>query len=345
MSSHTIVYLDQNYVSYMAKAGIGRLKDEDDSKFWQLLFRDLKAAVLGNRIACPKSGFHRKETRLAGGIKEATEGVINELSCGLELNPWEVILQLQIEDAAFGFLGKSPPPRDAWSIAFNSDPLAPVESRTEHLSAAEGRMSVSDLIPDEVIERDRNLKRDFVVEGNERLNKYRTNPLEWSKLLLDSKKNVVDGFMGKPARQSIAHQEQSGSLLNRLTGLARRKQLEDLWNRLYCIGIDTNDRKMIRKFAESEEFLNSPFLEIYGSILAVIGEHRIQGRELGEGDNYDAGILASAVPYYDVIATERFMKAILTDSRLRFDRKYKCTIFSAGKTDPRAFHELINELI
>ena len=61
MNSHTIIYLDQNYVSYMAKARIGRIKDDDQAKFWLSLFDNLKKAVLADKIACPESDFHSTE--------------------------------------------------------------------------------------------------------------------------------------------------------------------------------------------------------------------------------------------------------------------------------------------
>jgi len=335
----------------MAKAHTGLIKDKEDSKSWQLLFRDLKAAVLGNRITCPKSPFHKEEAKFDGRIEQAIVEVINELSCGLELNFWWDILQLQIEDAAFSFLGKSPPPRDAWSIAFNADPRVPIESRMEYMPRVEGYKLVSDSLTDEVIEEDRNRKRDFAVEGNEILERHRTKPLTWSELLLDGKKGAVLYRIGREAQDIIDHLLQSSSPHEQMEGYKRYVQYIGLWNRLADIGMDTSDPKKNKMFLESEEVLNSPFIKVFGSIWAVIAERDIQGSHGRKGsllkgsEYYDAVILASAVPYCDVIATERFMKASMCDSRLRFDQEYKSTIFSGSKTDRRAFHELINELI
>ncbi len=44
MSPHTIVYLDQNYLSNIAKARHGCMKDEGEATFWRSLFDDLKKA-------------------------------------------------------------------------------------------------------------------------------------------------------------------------------------------------------------------------------------------------------------------------------------------------------------
>lgn len=346
MTSHTIVYLDQNYLSNMAKARLGFPMNSVDSEFWRSLFDDLKAAVSANKIACPESQFQRKEARLDRRIEKAVGRIIDELSWGLEFNLWEVILRLQIEDAAYRFLGKNPSPREHWSIAFKSDPQAPVESRMEDIFGTKGRIVVSFSPPDEVIEEDRQSKLEFMDEAQEILNRYSNNPLGWSELLLQSKKGVVDSFMGKQAQQSIAQQLQRDSPLDKLRALQRLQELEDLWNWLHWRGININDSKMVMEFAESKELLDSPFIEVNASIWAAVAECGLQGRKgrkRGKGDFYDAPILAAVLPYCDIITTDRFMKQILV-GKLLFGRKYKCKIFSAGKTDRQAFQKLIKEL-
>jgi hypothetical protein len=343
MTSHTIVYLDQNYLSNMAKARLSFPMNKVDSEFWKSLFDDLKAAVSADKIACPESQFQRKEARLDRRIEQVVGRIIDELSWGLEFNPWQVILRLQVEDAAFRFLGKTPPRIQTWSIAFKSDPQAPVESRMEDIFGTKGRIAVSFSPPDEIIEDDRQSKLEFMDEAQEILNRYSNNRPNWSELLLQNKKGVVDGFMGKLAQESIAQQLQKDSPLDKLTALDRYQQLEDLWNRLRCIGINTNDSKMVMKFAESQELLDSPFIDINASIWATIAECCSQGRKRRKGDFYDAPILATALPYCDVIATDGFMKEIIV-KRFHFDEKYKCKIFSASKTDRQVFQKLVKEL-
>jgi hypothetical protein len=342
MTSHTIVYLDQNYLSNMAKARLGFPMNKADSEFWQSLFRSLKAAVLADKIACPESQFQRKEARLDRRIEEAVVRIIDELSWGLEFNPWEVILRLQIEDAAFRFLGKTPPPIETWSIPFKSDPHAPVKSRMEDVFGTKGRIAVSFSPPDDIIEEGRQSKLEFMDEAQEILNRYSNNPPSWSKLLLQNKKGVLDGFMGKIARESITQQSQKDSPLDKLRALDRYNDLVDLFNRLQEIGINT-DKSEVMNFMESEELYNIPFVDINGSIWAAIAQYGCQGRKGGKGDFYDAPILAVALPYCDVIATDGFMKEIVV-KKFHFDEKYKCKVFSASKTDRQAFQKLIKEL-
>ncbi len=203
MSSHTIVYLDQNYLSNMAKIRLGIPMDKGESEFWQLLFDDLRTAVLANKIACPKSEFHRREAQLNRRIEDALERIINELSLGLEFNPFDTILGLQIEDAACRFLGKSSPQLKTWSIAFNSDPQGSFKSRMENISGGLWCINVSFLLPQELVEQERQLKQEFAIDAIELLDKYCDNPLGWPELLLESKKSFVDGFIGERAQQSI----------------------------------------------------------------------------------------------------------------------------------------------
>ncbi len=59
MSSHIIVYLDQNYLSNMAKARIGSLKTEDDANFWHSLFDNLKEAVLADELAITRNAIEK----------------------------------------------------------------------------------------------------------------------------------------------------------------------------------------------------------------------------------------------------------------------------------------------
>ena len=100
---------------------------------------------------------------------------------------------------------------------------------------------------------------------------------------------------------------------------------------------------MLNRFANSEELLNSPFVDIYGSIWAAIANYYIQGRKISIGDFYDVPILASVLPYCEVVTTDSFMKEI-TVSFLSFNDKYNTTIYSATKEDRYAFQKFIQKL-
>lgn len=341
---HTLVYLDQSYLSNMAKATHGLMKDSKQLGFWQSLFDDLKEGVLADRIACPELEFHRVEAKYDARIEKLIIKVVGELSWGLKFRPWDSILESQIEDAAKIFLGKRPEEKESWGIAFESDPQAPAEGRMQHMRPTDLQVDVHFSLPDQLVAEDRQRKQDFVNVTWEELERYSSNPLPWQQLLLESKKSLLDGYWGRRARESIAKRLQEGPLLSRLSAVNELSKLEDLWNRLRDIGIDANDPNVAKSFAESDELFNIPFVDINASIWAAVGESFIQGRKPQRGDFYDAPILATVLPYCDVITTDRFMKAILVE-KLHFDDKYKCKVFSPTQQDRLSFQELVRGLL
>lgn len=345
MNSHTIVYLDQNYLSNMAKALAGLITDEDQAKFWHSLFDDLKKAVLANKVASPEAEFHLTEAKYDKRLEEPIVEIIDALSWGLQFRPWRSILESQVEDAAREFLGKQPEERKSWAIAFQSDPHGSYKNRMQDIWRHKVRINVHPSLTNEDIDHDRQLKLGFLGQAEKLLKEYSNNPLGWSELLVQSKKSVIDGFMGKLAEQSIIKKLQVDSPWeDKLIALENFTRLEDLWNRIHKIGINPKDSNMVMSFAESEELLNSPFIDINASIWAAIAECYLQGRKIQTGDFYDVPILAAALPYCDIIATKSFMKEILVNM-LHFDEKYKARIFSATKADRLAFQKLVRTLI
>lgn len=347
MNSHTIVYLDQNYLSNMAKAQHGFIKDEDEAIFWCSLFDDLKRAVLADRVACPEAEFHLTEAKYNERLWKPIIEIINILSGGLQLRPWKSILESQIEDAARQFLGVQPAKRESWSIAFESDPHSKYIDRIQSIKNTKIINYIHlPLIWDD-IEHDRQLKLGFVGKKQKMLEEYARKPLGWPELLLDSKKGVIDGFMGKLAEQSIYEKiEGDYPLEDKLIAIDNYNRLKNFWDCIHRIGVNPKDYDMVNNFARSNELLNSSFVDINGSIWAVIAERFIQGRKPREGDLgdlYDVPILAVALPYCGIVTTDSTMKKILVN-RLHFDDKYNTKIFSATKVDLLAFQKCIRDL-
>lgn len=203
MSLHTIIYLDQNYISNMTKAKIVVMRNAKQADFWKSLLDDLKKAVLANKIACPESDFHGIESMFDRRIEKQIMEVVDELSWGLEFNSWQSILTSQIEEAAFMYLNKQPQEKEAWSLAFKSDPLSPVESRMQNINGVMSRINVRLFLPSEVADQDRQSKLAFYDEAQKLAEQYSKKPLNWSELVLQSKRSTMDGFLGGMARQNI----------------------------------------------------------------------------------------------------------------------------------------------
>lgn len=306
MSSHVIVYLDQNYLSHMAKARLGSIEDENLAKFWNPLFDDLRKAVLDDKIACPESEFHRIETMYNRELEEPIREVIDELSWGLEFCQRDDILETQILGTALRFLGKNEGTKETWATVFESDPHAPVRSRMQEILGIERQIHVHLSLSDEVVEHDRQLKNKY-VKGEELFAKLGNVCRDWDDEVLAQKMSLID-----------------------------------LWGKRGEIGIKDSDIDTATKFLKSEEPLNIPYIDICSSINAAIAKHYPKRRCKGS-DLYDVLTLATVLPYCDVVTTDSFMKEILVKI-LCFNDKYKAKIFSAKKIDRLAFQKFIQGL-
>ena len=66
-----LVYLDQNFISEMAKADVNvKVKQE-----WKDLFSLLKEGFLGEKLVVPQSWFHDVETSFAPVLKSASSAI------------------------------------------------------------------------------------------------------------------------------------------------------------------------------------------------------------------------------------------------------------------------------
>jgi len=316
----------------MGKARLGSLTDKYQSEFWRSLFEDLQRAVLANKIACPELEFQRDEAEFDKRIEHAVWQVICELSLGLEFQPYESILEAQIEEAAFRFLGKNPPRREPWSLAFKSDPQGTVETRMDcDAFGVKHRIEVHLFSPSgEVVDHDRELKKRWVNHAKSLLKQPTSG--DWNKELLVQKAAVIDSFLGSSAFNIIARLQASDNWLDKSAASWNRSKLKGRLARLEEIGITPHN---VEDFFKSDELLNTPFIDIFCSIDTVIVQNNADRTPKG-GDLRDVAILATVLPYSDVVTTDRFMKDILVN-HLRFDEKYQCEIFSATKEDRLAF--------
>ncbi len=345
MSSHTVVYLDQNYLSNMAKARYSLIKDKDQAEFWRSLFDDLKEAVLADKMACPQLEFHRHEASYDRRLEEPIRKVIDELSWQLKFHPSTSILESQIDDAAKNFLGKQLEERESWAIAFKSNPHAPVESRMTDILGIKGQINVHLSFSDELVEHDRRLKGEF-ANGAVLPVAHQHTYRNWFELVQREKISFVYSFSGpsllEPVYQHWLKRWYSSSPLGGFVANARIKEVTRFWGKLAEIGIDINNPTKAADFLTSDELLDIPYIDIYCSIHAAIIRH-YPNRKMKQGDFYDIPILSSVLPYCDMVTTDSFMKEIVVKI-LHFDDKYKAMIFPATKADRLAFQKFIGGL-
>jgi|GEM_PF-4026743 hypothetical protein len=90
------------------------------------------------------------------------------------------------------------------------------------------------------------------------LDEYSVKPLEWSELLVESKKSVVDGAIGKLAEQSIQLKiRRSYPLEDKLIAATNYIRLMNFWDCIRLIGINPQDYEMVNKFVRGTIYLTS----------------------------------------------------------------------------------------
>jgi len=330
MNRHTVIYLDTNYLSNMAKAQLGSITDQVECKFWLSLLEELKDKVLSDAIACPEFPFQREEASFDTRIDEAVGVIIDGLSRGLKFNTYKEILDLQIEEAAYKFLGKDPPQREIWAIGFTSNPQASVRSRVQGgYPYPNWGVGASPLSENEIAEYRRQQKARWAAYAERTLEPYTRG--NWDETLRRDKLYFVDCILGRQARADAEMSNSFGSS-------ADMKDLTDRLGRLHEIGITGGN---VSDFFQSDELLNSPFIDIHSSIRTAAAKYFPKRRQRGS-DLRDPVILASVLPYSDVVTTDRFMKHLAV-ACLGLEKKYKCRIFSSSKEDRLEFQKKVKE--
>jgi hypothetical protein len=302
----------------MAKARNGIMEDKDKSTTWVSLFEYLHKAVSADKIVCPKSIFHAIEAMFDSRLEVSINEVIDVLSDGLEFNLWDDILRSNIVDAARQFLGKPADDRLTWEATFNLDPHTPAKNRTRNK-----RINDLSSLPEDVVKRERIRKMNMKETSNKLLEDEGWKRLTRDELVYESKKSTLAGlagFIGEIATPSI--------------------ELAILWDKIRKIGLDTQDSGVMNKFAFSDELFSIPYVDIWGSLYAALAERYLQGKEVEEGDWYDTAILATVLPYCNIVTTDRIMKHILVN-RLQFDQKYNTRVLSCTSEDLAELQEII----
>ena len=314
MSPHTIVYLDQNYLSNMAKARHGFMKDEDEATFWRSLFDDLKKAV-SDSIIIPMSEFHEIETSLNTKIQVAIKDTLIQLSGEFQFRDSHSILEWQIIDAITQFGGMKL--TSNYHPIFQSDPNIPIKDRFKDMIIKRGTISLTSYLvaaPNSI----RELKVRFVNLIKQSLEK-------WPDIQNCSSSSVLASKLDWLSSSLTNDPDMWAHIIQDIEGLGIQESvINDYWS--------------------TGKLLDIPFIDIFSSLVAILYlKYKKGGQNIKKSDLFDISALATVLPYCSIVTTDKSMKEILVN-RLHFDDKYKAMIFSATKTDRLAFQEFIREL-
>jgi hypothetical protein len=125
-----ILYLDQNFVSNLAKVENSPDWKDSQREYYRELLGLIRVKVNQNRLTCPTSHFHRNESEQSDRVKNIVWYVMEELSRGLSFRYDTEIFLDQIALAAYNYCGNTPPQMPEWALAFNKNPLEPVEDES-----------------------------------------------------------------------------------------------------------------------------------------------------------------------------------------------------------------------
>ena len=177
---------------------------------------------------------------------------------------------------------------------------------------------------------------------------HQNNYSDWSELLRREKISLICSISGLSILDSdyqlwLGQKRRDYAQIDKFIVNERIADIEGFYRRLSEIGIDTANTTMVADFLISEELLSIPYIDIFSSINSVM-IMQYQNRKGRHSDFYDIPVLATILPYCDIITTDIFMKEILAN-RLHFDDKYRAKIFSASKADKITFQKSVTALI
>jgi hypothetical protein len=324
-----VIYLDQNFVSNMAKApskpGLGP---------YERLFETLLRLVEGNVIACPTSEFHEREALYCKDevLRSDIQRVTFRLSRGLGFCEWSEILNIQTIRAAYRYTRNDWPGTDlGWEEAFQRDPDTPINC--SHIGKDASYVEVSPFF-------EAGLLAKHTYPGRARRMKAQTSARG-----VKFKRRLKEHF-GVFAR--VTYIEPLRGLWQTLARFVAGERynpfdlLPSFPSMVYedfCRLLGRDDPEGFVRFLLSQEFEEIPFVRIFCLLHATM---ETEAAEPKASDYDDTMIAATVLPYCDVFATDGHMKQLIR--ALKLDRQYNVTVFGSRKADVLALTSLVREL-
>ena len=306
-----IVYLDQNFVSNLAKALY--LSGWKDSlvDFYRELHDLLSDFTDRDIVICPTSPSHREESELGCRVREFLWHFVEQLGYGLSFKHSVEILEYQVVAAARAYCGLPATQRSAWMVAFNRDPQVPV-----------GQLSRPALMVD--------------IPNSQEFNEYlrlsRTSIADeyWTyKMYCRGKRQAFADEIEAQKKQFIFEMFQPRPNLN-----IRPSKLEQLLNLLGLAGVIQFRRSVYEilehstnpeGFFDSPQLLDCPYIHIWASLMAA-DIFFCPDKKPTTSLFTDFESVASVLPYVDILATDGYISELIRNARL-LDR-FNAQIFS-----------------
>lgn len=320
--SKQIIYLDQNFISNIAKAA-----SKPDLAMYVQIAETLREKA--DVIACPTSEFHNTETLYSGDeeLRRAIRQVIFDLSRGLGFRESFDILGAQTKSAIHKYFGNhAQPPEPGWSEAFTSDPDFTARAEqpiyVEMSPFFEASLAAKRSYPERALLA-AIATRKRGVSFAERLHEHQ---VEFTRIAFGP---LIDLLLA----QARAAAGQPLDLSDLLPSYASRVYEK------FCELSGSQELAEFAQFLKSPQFKHTPFVRIFCSLHAAM---ELNSGKPEASDYDDTRILGTVLPYCDIVATDNDKKRLLEE--LGFDKEFGVTLFSARRPDLAALLNFLRGL-
>ncbi len=293
---------------------------------WIELYEVLRLAVKKEEaVICPATPFHDEEGSLNSRLAMGIHDVSVELSQGVEFLRWNELLDNQAKRALYRYLGKRVEEPE-WRDAFNTDPYEPISERSVEFMG-------SSLLIDAFMSR----PREFTAEHRATKDAYLRDldacvPTPKRRTFNEELKQQKQSFVRERFVQPLLRVQESSEK-------GEFPSLVDMenWDSFRFLKTEfeglCREEGRFEKFLTSEALYETPFLDVFCSIYAAMNFY-LRNRRPKPGDFDDVAILATVLPYCDIVTTDNEMKDICMRAGLH--TKYRVDIYSPRLEDVRA---------
>lgn len=316
----TIVYLDQSFLSNLWKA-VQRLPRVD--VVWERLYGLLCQRVRKDQtIICPTTPLHDEEGSLDTRLAEGIHRLSTEFGWGLEFLRWNQILDNQAARVVHRYLG-IPAEEPEWCDAFNEDPQSPLSERSFEFMGS--TLLIDAFIPRPAVFADehRATRQAYVAElaNGPSVHVRRT----FAEQLQAEKRSFIDArYFGPLSRLHEARQRGEFPSLIDIENYESLRTLKQRFEEL------RGQQGGFDEFIWSEALHDVPFIDVFCSLYAAMATG-LPERKHRESDFDDVVVLATVIPYCDVVTTDNSMKDLCF--RAALPEKYKVELFAPRRSD------------
>lgn len=321
------IYLDQKFWIYCRDAAMGHPQSDD----YALLYKKLQDAVRSGKVICPASHIILEETLKQTDIstKNATARVVQELSTGVAVQPFPVLLQAEmLHFFAFASAGVDncfPIEQMAWTYIGNIyGHMSPVLTGCDqHVAQAVQKAWYDDMARIDfpvLIAEYSTMGQDLLAalssgdceRMNEECQKHQHDYSSFKQIFMIEVAGVLDAHRGElAAAVKYMYEKHTGGTSASDSG---------------------NDNPMVGQRLAGliyQAFMHNRISTQLAGLRIMAGIHaamRHKGQKFRPGDRFDQLHARVALPYCDAFLTERSLGHLLSCSPLNYDQLYGCRI-------------------